>query len=164
MGLTLSKAWLDASWLHYITRQAPPEVPAKTAIGLPTSVIRAGAFPLDSVELKAFVPARDYEQSQAFYTALGFTPGWSSDELTYFSHGEHCAFLLQNFYVQEHAENCVMHLLVKDVETWWAQVQEAQLTERFGARLIPPQNQPWGMRDFIVIDPSGVLWRIAQNI
>jgi uncharacterized glyoxalase superfamily protein PhnB len=24
-------------------------------------------------------------------------------------------------------------------------------------------QEPWRMRDFMVIDPSGVLWRIAQN-
>lgn len=25
------------------------------------------------------------------------------------------------------------------------------------------EQQPWCMRDFILADPSGVLWRIAQN-
>jgi uncharacterized glyoxalase superfamily protein PhnB len=23
---------------------------------------------------------------------------------------------------------------------------------------------PWGMRDFTLFDPSGVLWRVAQNV
>jgi catechol 2,3-dioxygenase-like lactoylglutathione lyase family enzyme len=118
---------------------------------------------LNSIELKTFVPARDFQLSQAFYLALGFKPGWSDDQLAYFSHGDHCAFLLQNFYVKEQAENFVMHLLVEDVDAWWKQVSEARLDERFGVRLIAPQDQPWGMRDFIVLDPSGVLWRIAQN-
>jgi uncharacterized glyoxalase superfamily protein PhnB len=27
-----------------------------------------------------------------------------------------------------------------------------------------PQDQPWAMRDFTLFDPSGVLWRVAQNI
>jgi uncharacterized glyoxalase superfamily protein PhnB len=35
---------------------------------------------------------------------------------------------------------------------------------RYGVRIIPPADQPWGMRDFVVIDPTGVLWRIGQNI
>jgi hypothetical protein len=109
---------------------------------------------LHSVELKTFVPARDFAVSQAFYQALGFKPGWVGDDLAYFSHGEHCAFLLQNFYIKEQADNFVMHLLV---------VLDEQLVERFGVRLVPPQDQPWGMRDFVIIDPSGVLWRIAQN-
>ncbi|MBM7061451.1 VOC family protein [Pseudomonas sp. UL073] len=119
---------------------------------------------LNSVELKTFVPAKDFALSQQFYRDLGFKPGWVDEQLAYFSHGDHCAFLLQNYYVKEWAENCMMHLLVEDVEAWWAQVQEAKLDERYGVRLIPPQDQPWRMRDFIVFDPSGVLWRIAQNI
>lgn len=119
---------------------------------------------LRSVELKTFVPARDFELSKDFYQAMGFKPGWSDEQLAYFSHGEHCAFLLQNFYVKDQAENFVMHLLVEDVDAWWEQIQAARLDERFGSRLVPPQDQPWGMRDFVVIDPSGVLWRIGQNI
>jgi uncharacterized glyoxalase superfamily protein PhnB len=28
----------------------------------------------------------------------------------------------------------------------------------------PPEDRPWGMRDFVLVDPTGVLWRIAQNL
>ena len=28
---------------------------------------------------------------------------------------------------------------------------------------VPPEQRPWKMRDFVLIDPSGVLWRIAEN-
>ena len=31
------------------------------------------------------------------------------------------AFLLQNYYVKAFAENLQMHLLVNDVDAWWAQ-------------------------------------------
>ncbi|WP_339525949.1 hypothetical protein [Pseudomonas sp. EA_35y_Pfl2_R111] len=82
---------------------------------------------LQSVELKTFVPARDFALSQAFYQALGFKPGWVGDDLAYFSHGDHCAFLLQNFYVVEQAENFVMHLLVEDVDAWWQKVVDGSL-------------------------------------
>lgn len=119
---------------------------------------------LRSVELKTFVPARDFSLSQDFYQAMGFKRGWGDEQLTYFSHGDHCAFLLQNFYVKEQAENFVMHLLVEEVDAWWQQIQAARLEERFGTRLIAPQDQPWGIREFMVFDPSGVLWRIGQNI
>jgi len=36
--------------------------------------------------------------------------------------------------------------------------------ERFGVRVDPPQDQPWGLRDFPLMDPTGVLWRVAQEI
>lgn len=118
---------------------------------------------LSTVELKAFVPAKDFARSQAFYQALGFQMAWADSELAYFHHG-HCSFLLQNYYVAELADNLMMHLLVEDVDAWWQQVQAANVARDFGVRLLPPQDQPWKMRDFVVIDPSGVLWRIGQNI
>ena len=62
---------------------------------------------LSTVEIKAFIPARDFEVSKRFYQAIGFTLASDTDE---------------------------------------------------------PANQPWAMRDFTLFDPSGVFWRIAQNI
>lgn len=41
---------------------------------------------------------------------------------------------------------------------------DQQLVERYGVRADPPEDRPWGMRDFVLIDPSGVLWRIGTNI
>ena len=42
-------------------------------------------------------------------------------------------------------------------------VQDSGVIERYGVRVVPPRDPPWGMRDFILFDPSGVLWRIGQN-
>ena len=67
------------------------------------------------IEIKAFVPARDFALSKRFYEDLGFTIKWSSDDLAYVQHGN-ASFLLQNFYVPEHAGNFMMHVLVEDVE------------------------------------------------
>ncbi|MGO4332312.1 VOC family protein [Cupriavidus sp. 2TAF22] len=118
---------------------------------------------LTATELKAFVPARDFALSRQFYQDLGFASPWHDDTLAYLHHGN-CSFLLQNFYVREFAENLMMHLLVEDVEAWWQKVQQQDIGGRYGVRLVPPQDQPWKMRDFVLIDPSGVLWRIGQNI
>ena len=116
-----------------------------------------------TIEAKAFVPARDFELSLRFYADLGFTLGWTSPDLAYF-HAGGSSFLLQRFYVPEHANNFMMHLLVQDVESWWLHVQEQDLARRYGVRILPPENRPWGMRDFTVDDPTGVLWRIGQDI
>jgi uncharacterized glyoxalase superfamily protein PhnB len=118
---------------------------------------------METVEIKAFVPAKDFELSMRFYTDLGFTIPWSSDDLAYL-HAGNCSFLLQKFYVKEQAENFMMHLLVVDVEAWWRHVQEQRIVERYGIRAEPPGDRPWNMRDFVLIDPTGVLWRIGQNI
>lgn len=118
---------------------------------------------LNTVEIKAFVPTKDFARSKAFYQALGMRMASDSDGVAYFHHGN-TSFLLQDYYVAELAENLMMHLLVEDVEAWWQQVLASGVAEDFGVRLVPPQDQPWGMRDFVLFDPSGVLWRIAQNI
>jgi len=114
---------------------------------------------MTTVEIKAFVPARDFDLSKRFYQDLGFTLAWSSDDLAYFRHGV-SSFLLQNFY---DAGSLMMHLLVEDVDAWWQHVQNQDLTNKYGVRADPPADRPWGMRDFILVDPTSVLWRIAQN-
>jgi len=118
---------------------------------------------METVEIKAFVPAKDFELSKRFYSEIGFTVAWSSDDLAYLRAGE-TSFLLQKFYVKEHAENVMMHMLVVDVAAWWQHVQAQDIAGRYGVRVVPPADQPWGMRDFVLIDPTGVLWRIGQNI
>lgn len=118
---------------------------------------------LRTVELKPFVPARDFELSKRFYRDMGFTMASDSDGIAYFHH-ENVAFLLQDFYDKALAENLMLHLLVEDVDAWWQQLADADLAGRFGVRIGKVELQPWRMRDFILIDPSGVLWRIAQNV
>jgi len=116
-----------------------------------------------AVEIKAFVPAKDFALSKRFYQELGFEVPWSDDTLAYMRLGD-TAFFLQNFFVAEHASNFMMHLIVQDVESWWARLQKTDIATRYGVRTAAPQDQPWRQRDFVLGDPSGVLWRIAQNI
>jgi len=115
---------------------------------------------MQTVEIKAFVPARDFALSKRFYQDLGFTLAWSDDELASFRHG-HSSFLLQNF--SRPPDNFMMHLLVEDVDAWWQHIQDKKLIEKYGVKAEPPADRPWGMRDFVIVDPSYVLWRIAQN-
>jgi len=116
---------------------------------------------LTTVEIKAFVPARDFGLSMAFYQALGFTRASVFDGIAYFHCGD-SSFLLQDFFVQEHADNFQMHLLVENVDDWHAKARE--VAQRFNVKIGTPEDQPWAMRDFTLFDPSGVLWRVAQNI
>lgn len=117
---------------------------------------------LTPVELKTFVPAKTFTQSLAFYQDLGFELAWQSDELAYLRLGA-TSFLLQNHYQVEFANNMVMHLLVEDVEAWWQHILTTNLVSEYQVRAEPPEDRPWQMRDFVLWDPSGVLWRIGQN-
>lgn len=116
-----------------------------------------------AIEVKAYVPAQDFALSRAFYRDLGFDEAWATGELALFRR-DGTAFLLQDFHVAQHTANFQMHLLVDDVDAWWRAIEGSGLAERYLVRAEPPQDRPWGMRDFVLFDPSGVLWRIGQPL
>jgi catechol 2,3-dioxygenase-like lactoylglutathione lyase family enzyme len=123
---------------------------------------------LTAIDLKVHLPAKDFEISKQFYQDLGFTLCWGNEGMAYLHLGPHGedrqgGILLMKYYVKEFAENLQMHLLVKDVDAWWAHVQDRQIVEKYGVTAGPPEDREWKMRDFVLFDPSGVLWRIAQD-
>lgn len=118
---------------------------------------------LEVLEIKAFVPAQNYEVSKAFYHDLGFIMASDEDGIAYFHCGDE-SFLLQDFYEKDHANNFMMHLLVKDVESWYQHILSSGIADKYQVKVTEPEDRPWKMKDFVLYDPSGVLWRIAQNI
>jgi hypothetical protein len=44
---------------------------------------------LDAFELKAHLPARDFEFSKQSYQDIGFTLCWSNEDLAYLHYGPH---------------------------------------------------------------------------
>ncbi len=115
------------------------------------------------IEVKAFVPARDFALSKRFYRDIGFTMASDGDGVAYFHHGQ-ASFLLQDFCVPEHANNFMMHLLVEDVDAWHRSIVDKRIAETYQVSVGQVVLQPWRMRDFELFDPSGVLWRIAENV
>ena len=118
---------------------------------------------LNTVEIKAFVPAKDFERSKQFYLDLGFTKASDSGDIAYFHHGN-CSFLLQNFYVKEFAENLMMHLLVEDVLSWHRHLVERIKHGIYNSLVSDVDERPGIMLEFELRDPSGVLWRVGQNL
>lgn len=115
------------------------------------------------VDLKTFVPAKNYDLAQQFYVDLGFKLNWSGPGVAEFEAGAF-RFLLQNFYVQQQAENFMMHLMVEDADDWWTHIEKAGLKAKYaGIMAKPPELQPWGLRVLYLSDPSGVLWHIADR-
>jgi catechol 2,3-dioxygenase-like lactoylglutathione lyase family enzyme len=111
---------------------------------------------------RPFLPAKDFELSKRFYEALGFEKLLDS-EVAIFGIGR-TSFLLQNYFEQGWAENFMMQLMVDDVDAWWAFLQDLDLPARFGVPAPKaPAMQPWGLKVVYVVDPSGVLWHIAQR-
>ena len=115
------------------------------------------------LSIKAFVPARDFEQSRSFYRELGFEQRWGDDNACGLEiDGQ--GFILQKFYVKEHAGNFMMSLNVTDADRWWERINALKLQEKYQLKLVkPPAMQPWGIRVLYLSDPTGVLWHIAES-
>ena len=118
---------------------------------------------LIAIEIKAFIPAADFELSKQFYQDVGFTMASDESGIAYFHHGD-CSFLLQDFYEPVHAQNFVIHMLVEDISSWHQQIVDAGIAEKYDVPFSIVEKQPWGMLDFVLKDPSGVLWRFGQNM
>jgi hypothetical protein len=116
------------------------------------------------LSLRPFVPARDYALSKRYYQALGFELTSENEQIAILKLGSF-SFILQNFYVKEFAENCMVQLLVRDANSWWERVDGARLVEEFAVQEPrAPVMQSWGMKVGFLFDPSGVLWHVAEVV
>ena len=118
---------------------------------------------LSVVEINAFVPAKDFEVSKEFYRGIGFAMASEGGGVAYFRI-EHTSFLLQEFCAESFAENFMMHMLVSDVDAWWNRINQSGVVAKYGVKQTSIELQPWRMRDFCLTDPTGVLWRIGENV
>ncbi len=118
--------------------------------------------PAGTESARPFLPAKNFELSKRFYEALGFDK-LLDDEVAIFRIGA-SSFVLQNYFQKDWAENFMMQLMVDDLDAWWRHVSSLDLPTRFGVPAPkPPKLEPWGLRIVYVIDPSGVLWHVAQR-
>ncbi len=115
--------------------------------------------PLAALELKAFVPARDFDLSKRFYRAVGFHEDWTNGEVALFKSGA-TSFLLRSEVDAGYATGLQMQIVVDSVDDLHDYIRSA--LEPFGLVPDAPVNRPWGTRDFVLTDPSGVRWRITQ--
>jgi hypothetical protein len=117
-------------------------------------------LPPVALELKAIVPARDFDLSKRFYRAVGFQEDWTNGEIALFKHGG-TSFLLRAEEDPAWAAALQLQILVDSADDWYDYIRPA--LERFGLAAEPPVNRPWGARDFVLTDPCGVRWRITQE-
>ncbi len=111
---------------------------------------------------RPFVPAKDFEVSKRFYARVGFKL-LLDGEVAIFGIGQ-TSFILQNYFNKGWAENFMMQLMVDDLDAWWTHLNSLDLPKEFPTTsLRPPEVQPWGLRVSYLVDPTGVLWHVAQR-
>lgn len=119
-------------------------------------------MPTQTELVRPFLPTKDLSVSKQFYELLGFEVTLDSDVVIFKVGGG--GFILQRHYHDDWAENCMMQMMVDDLDAWWSHIESLDLPGRFGVSAPkPPAMQPWGLRVAYVVDPAGVLWHVAQR-
>lgn len=115
------------------------------------------------IDVKVFVPTKDFDVSQRFYEALGWHCNWRADGLAEFELAGHRLFL-QRFYAKEWAENFMIYLDVESAEAWYKHLTEIVDSGEFpGVRVEPPKTESYGALVTYAWDPCGVLLHFAQS-
>ena len=113
------------------------------------------------------LPTRDLEETRAFYEKLGFHPwhrGRGPWEYEIVSRGH----LVIHFFAEPGltpGENETMcYWRVRDADRLYQEFTRLKLPSEGIPRLTAPVDQPWGMREFALVDPSGNLVRIGHDL
>ena len=109
----------------------------------------------DVVDLKTFVPARDFDLSRSFYRQIGFHENFANREVAEFECGSF-RFLLQNYFVQEFAASFMMQLLVTDTAAWWSKTDGARAATALPGDLATRTDYAaLGLEDSLSVGPVG---------
>lgn len=111
---------------------------------------------MDVIDIKAFVPSEDYEISKSFYSEIGFTAEYVTDDLTLFQNGE-CLFFLQRFYNADLASNFMLQVCVSDIQSAFTLCSNA----KHKTKITPVQEESWG-KVFYLWGPAGELLHVTQ--
>jgi hypothetical protein len=115
------------------------------------------------LSLEPFVPSgSNFEGSSKFFQELGFKISWDAGDYIGFEKDGY-RFILQKFDNKVFAENFMISVWVDNVIEFRNSVMEKKLPERFGIKLGPPVNQPYG-KEVNIIDLAGVCWHFVEAL
>ena len=114
-------------------------------------------------DLRPFIPAKDFALSKEFYADLGWETRDVAPGLALVRLSEQQHFYIQDYYIKDVAENCMLHATVTDAQAWYRHVSSVLQDKRYsGAHIQPPKLQPYGAIVTFVHDPTGVLLHLCQ--
>jgi catechol 2,3-dioxygenase-like lactoylglutathione lyase family enzyme len=120
-------------------------------------------IPTGSELIRPFLPCRNRAASTRFYEALGLKKLAEGDDVAIFGAGSG-GFLLTDVHHEPLDGMLMMQMMVDDLDAWWSHIERLDLPAHFG---VPapraPALQPWGLRIAYVVDPSGILWHVAER-
>ena len=112
------------------------------------------------------LPSRHLEETRQFYRRLGFEAWWDGKapwDYEFVSRGN----LVMHFFLERglapEANDTSCYWRVFDAGQLYAELSALQLPVKGIPRLTAPSDQPWGMREFTIVDPSGNLIRVGHR-
>ena len=84
-----------------------------------------------SKSIRTFIGAKNFAESRAFYTALGFEEHIIDKKMSLFKVNDTLAFYLQDYYLKKWIENSMIFLEVDNVEKCEAEIAAKDLTKTF---------------------------------
>jgi hypothetical protein len=113
------------------------------------------------LSIEPFVPSgSDFEGAKQLFQELGFQINWDAgDYIGFESNG--CKFILQKYDNKAFAENLMINVKIDNAAEFWKEVTVKRLVERFGVRVGPPTEQPYG-KEVNLIDKAGVCWHFVE--
>lgn len=116
---------------------------------------------LTTTSLRPFIDAKNFDLSRTFYRDLGFEEFVLEPKLSLFQNGA-SPFYLQDYYVAEWVDNTMLLLEVSNVAQQYEALQAGDLFARYpDVKLMPLKQENWA-DVFHIVDPSGVLWHVAE--
>jgi hypothetical protein len=117
---------------------------------------------LNASDIRAFIPAKDFAHVKRFYSALGCEVKDVEPRMALVKFGSR-HFYIQDYYVKEVAQNCMLHITIDDAQAWYEHVASVLRESQFeGTRVQTPKRQPYGALVTFVHDPTGVLLHLCQ--
>jgi predicted enzyme related to lactoylglutathione lyase len=114
---------------------------------------------MNITNIRTFIPAKDFTLSKSFYLDIGFNILWEGEDLVIFGKKEQ-NFFLQDFYVEDWANNTMLQLHTTELDSLYATCEE--VAKNYNCKIKPIFESDYG-RTFHLLDPAGVLWHITES-
>jgi catechol 2,3-dioxygenase-like lactoylglutathione lyase family enzyme len=112
--------------------------------------------------IRTFIGAKNYDESREFYRAIGFEEVVIDVTMCLFQVNENLGFYLQDYYVEDWANNSMIFLEVDDVEKCAEELLGKGLHDKYQyVRFTENKQFEWG-RELFMHDPSGILWHFCE--
>src|ERR1700712_5437496 len=100
--------------------------------------------------VRAFIGAKNFEESRLFYKDFGFEESIISGHMSYFRISSELGFYLQNAYVKDWVDNTMIFLEVDNVNEYWDELQSLGLDKKDKTvKLTPIKVNYWGKECFM---------------